>query len=81
MIGDVHAIISLEVVDELDPIKVWTYLFLLKVCKPKQIFLTPVHRGAMRSTEKHTLDVSREIYSSSQRPSTSEIAAPHSHSG
>jgi hypothetical protein len=61
MIEDAHAIFSLEAVDELNPIEVWTYLFSLKVCKPKQIFLTPVHRGVMRGTEKHTLDVSREI--------------------
>jgi hypothetical protein len=61
MFEDVHAIFSLEVVDELDPIEVWTYLFLLKVCEPEQIFLTPVHWGAVRGTEKHTLDVSREI--------------------
>ena len=60
VIEDIHAIFSLEVVDELDPIEVGTYLFFLKICKPKQIFLIPVHRGAMRGTEKHTLDVSRE---------------------
>ena len=47
VIEDVHAIFSLEIVDELDPIEVWTYLFFLKICKPKQIFLIPVHRGAM----------------------------------
>ena len=60
VIKDIHAIFSLEVVDELDPIEVETYLFFLKICKPKQIFLIPVHRGAMRNTEKHTFDVSRE---------------------
>jgi hypothetical protein len=60
MIEDVHAIFSLEVIDELYPIEVWTYPFFLKICKPKQIFLIPVHRGAMRNIEKHTLEVSRE---------------------
>jgi hypothetical protein len=61
MIEDAHAIFSLEAVDELNPIEVWTYLFSLKVCKPKQIFLNPVQRGAIRSTEKHAFDVSREV--------------------
>jgi hypothetical protein len=35
MIEDIHVIFSLEVVDELNPFEIWTYLFLLKVCKPK----------------------------------------------
>jgi len=41
MVVSVHAIFSLEVVDELDPIEVWTDRLLLKVCEPKQVFLTP----------------------------------------
>jgi hypothetical protein len=35
VIEDVHAIFSLEVIDELDPIEVGTYPFFLKICKPK----------------------------------------------
>jgi hypothetical protein len=77
MIEDAHVIFSLEAAHEFNPIEIRTYLFLLKVCKPKHFFLTPVHQGVMRGTEKHTFDVSREIYSSSQRPSTSEITASH----
>lgn len=56
--ASVHAIFSLEVVDEFDPIEVWAYGLLLKVCKPQQVFLPPVHRG---SNEKDRESYSRGI--------------------
>ncbi len=77
----IHAIFSFKVIHQLDPIEIRSYRFLFEVRKPEQVFLTTVDKNHPRKTWRHTRDVSLETDSSSQRPSTSETAAPHNHSG